>query len=758
MVKKTISPKTAPSLVKKTKKNIKKFSFKKTIKSLRSNPRQAFLIILITIITLILFFTLFKDLPSPGKLASDEFPVSTRILDRNGQILYEIYADQNRTPINLQDLPDHVKYATIAIEDKNFYKHHGLAWEGITRALLNTLFKKNLQGGSTITQQLVKTTLLTPERTIKRKMREALLAFATEVRYKKDQILQMYLNHVPYGGTAYGIEQASKLYFDKPAKDLNLAEATLLAGLPQAPTRYSPFGPNPDAAKNRQINVLTRMLEDEYINQDDYQTAVDQQLVFAPQTQNIKAPHFSLFIKQLLVDKYGQQLVEKGGLIVTTSLDYDIQKQAEDFVATEAAKLERANVSNAAALVTKPRTGEILAMVGSKDYFNLEIDGNVNITTRLRQPGSSIKPINYATGLILGYTPSTMFLDVPSCFNAPGQPSSYCPRNYDNEFHGPVQMRFALGNSFNIPAVKMLAANSVEAMIATASAMGITTFKDSSRYGLSLTLGGGEVKMIDMAVAFGTFANQGLKVELTPILKIEDYLGNTLEQIDLETELPAGEKAIPPEVAFLISHILLDNNARLQAFGGSSELVIKDHAVSAKTGTTDDLRDNWTIGFTPSFLVTTWIGNNDNTPMNPWIVSGVSGAAPIWHDIMEYVLKDQPDEWPKKPENIIGLQVCNITGLRPNPEAPCETRFEYFIKGQEPNMEPLLKRGIWIDKDTKRPPIEGKTDNLELQEHIILSDPVQKDYCLDCEKPVNEEGKPQEEPYTINIYPPKSPQ
>jgi len=717
----------------------------------RQNPKHGFAFTLGALLALILLFTILKDLPSPGKLASGDFPVSTQILDRHGQLLYEIYADQNRTPINLEDLPDHVKQATIAIEDKNFYKHHGFAWEGITRAFLNIVFKRNLQGGSTITQQLVKTTLLTPERTLKRKIREAILAFATEVRYKKDEILEMYLNHVPYGGTAYGIEQAAQLYFDKSAQDLNLTEAALLAGLPQAPTRYSPFGPNPETSKNRQYQVLNRMYEDGYITYEELQTALDRELTYAPQTQNIKAPHFSLYIKQILVEKYGQQLVEKGGLRVTTSLDLDIQKQAETVIATEAAKLERANVSNAAALVTHPRTGEILAMVGSKDYFNLDIDGNVNVTTRLRQPGSSIKPINYAVGLIHGYTLSTMFLDVPSCFIVPGQPL-YCPRNYDNQFHGPVQMRFALGNSFNIPAVKMLAANGVESMIATASAMGITTFEDPARYGLSLTLGGGEVRMVDMAVAFGVFANQGLRIELTPILKIEDFLGNVLEEIDLETGLPAGEKALPSEVSFLISHILLDNNARLQAFGGSSELVIPGHTVSVKTGTTDDLRDNWTIGFTPSYLVTTWVGNNDNTPMNPWIVSGVSGAAPIWHDIMAYILEDQPDEFPKKPDNIIGLQVCSLTGFRPNPEHPCETRFEYFIKGQEPNIEPPLKREIWINKDTKHPPEEGQTENLELQEHLLLSDPVQKDYCLDCEKPVDEEGRIREEAYKINLF------
>jgi len=753
---------------KKTKKQISKsinslrVNTLKTIKLLatfkgRMPLKQSIPIILLTLLFLILTISILHDLPSPARLASDQFPVSTKILDRNGLTLYEIYSAQNRTPIKLEDLPDHVKQATIAIEDKNFYKHHGFAWEGITRAFINTIFKKELQGGSTITQQLVKTTLLTPERTIKRKIREALLAIVTEIRYSKDEILEMYLNHVPYGGTAYGIEQAAQTYFAIPAKDLSIAQASLLAGLPQAPTRYSPFGANPETSKNRQTQVLNRMLEDEYLSNQDFQAALDTKLEFAPQTQNILAPHFSLYIKNLLVEKYGVSMVEKGGLRVTTSLDYDIQKHAEDIVATEAAKLERANVSNAAALVTKPDTGEILAMVGSKDYFNLEIDGNVNLTTRLRQPGSSIKPINYAVGLIKGFTPSTMFLDVPSCFNAPGQPSSYCPRNYDNTFHGPVQMRFALGNSFNIPAVKMLAANSVEAMVATASAMGISTYQDPSKYGLSLTLGGGEVKMVDMAVAFGVFANQGERIDLTPILKIETYQGEILEEINLENEIIVGQKVISPEVAFLISHIMLDNNARLQAFGGQSELVIPGHAVSAKTGTTDDLRDNWTIGFTPSYLVVTWVGNNDNSPMHPYLVSGVSGAAPIWHDIMTQVLTDKPDEWPKKPANVIGLQVCSLSGFRPNPESPCETRFEYFIRGQEPDMEPPLKRGIWIDKDTQRPPPEGKTDNLELKEHLILSDPVQKDYCLDCPKDIDEEGKVKEPNYIINIYPPPEP-
>jgi 1A family penicillin-binding protein len=698
--------------------------------------------------------TIFAGLPSPGKLDSDTFPVSTKIFDRNGALLYEIYTDQNRTPINLEDLPAFVPQATIAIEDKNFYKHHGFAWEGITRALLNTIFRQKLQGGSTITQQLIKTTLLTSERTIKRKIREALLATAAEVRYSKDEILEMYLNHVPYGGTAYGIEQAAQTYFGKHASDLTLAQAALLAGLPQAPTRYSPFGANPDSASNRQADVLKRMLEDKYISQDQYQQALDEELTFAPQTDNIKAPHFSLYIKELLVDKYGEAVVEKGGLRVTTTLDLNLQEMAQDAVATEVAKLAKARVSNGAAVITKPRTGEILAMVGSKDYFDLDIDGNVNVTTRHRQPGSSIKPINYAVGLATGFTPSTLFLDVPTCFQVAGQPA-YCPKNYDGKFHGPVQMRFALGNSFNIPAVKMLAANGVETMIASASAMGITTFQDPSRYGLSLTLGGGEVRMVDMAVAFGSFANAGLKVDLNPLLKVETYQGEVLEEYDYTNSEPAGEKVLSPEVSYLISHILLDNNARSQAFGASSQLIIPNHAVSVKTGTTDDLRDNWTIGFTPSFLVASWVGNNDNQPMSSYLVSGVSGAAPIWHKIMAEVLKDQPDQWPTKPENVIGMEICSLTGYRPNPEHPCEAkRFEYFIKGREPDLEPNLKQAIIIDKTTGLPPAPGSSpapENLEPQEHTVLSDPVQKDYCLDCPRPLNDKGEPQEPAYNIKI-------
>ena len=694
-------------------------------------------------------FWLFQDLPSPKKLSSGEFPTSTQIFDRSGRLLYEIYAEQNRTPIKLTEMPEEIKQATIAIEDKDFYEHKGLVLRGISRALYNIVFRRTVQGGSTITQQLIKTTLLTPERTIRRKIREAILAWLTETIYPKDEILEMYLNHIPYGGTAYGIEQATKHYFGKKTAELNLAEAALLAGLPAAPTKYSPFGANPQLAKTRQKQVLQRMVEDGYINQKEADEASETELQYISQKTDIKAPHFVMYIKDLLVQEYGQAMVEQGGLRVTTSLDWEIQQFSQEIVASRTAELKTSRVSNGAALVTKPDSGEILAMVGSRDYFDKDNDGNVNLTISLRQPGSSIKPINFATGLINGHTPATLFLDIPTCFNAPGQPKLYCPHNYDHQFHGPVELRFALGNSYNIPAVQMLALNGVKAMMATAKMMGITTWQDdSSQYGLSLTLGGGEVKMTEMAVAFGVFANLGEKVALQPILKIEDYQGKVYQEFKPQEIIK--ERVISPEAAYLISHILADNQARTAAFGPSSQLVIPNHRVAVKTGTTDHPqgpRDNWTIGYTPSYLVTAWVGNNDNSPMNPSLVSGVTGAAPIWHQITSFVLQDEPDEFWEQPENIVQAAACtwhlaNKPKEGEEPSQECRGREELFIKGTEKNQSVswVEKKEIWIDKETNQPPEEGKTDNLELREHLIGHSPFGEEYCLTCphdkEKPM----------------------
>jgi 1A family penicillin-binding protein len=685
-----------------------------------------------------LVFSLFKDLPSPTKLKSAPYPVSTKIFDRNSKLLYEIYAEQKRTPIKLEDVPEHLIQATIAIEDKDFYKHRGFSYRGIFRALFNIIFHRRLQGGSTITQQLVKTALLTPERTLKRKIREAVLSLAVETLYSKDEILEMYLNQVPYGGEAWGIQAASEKYFGEKVSDLTLAEAALLAGLPRAPTKYSPFGSHPEFAKARQKQVLVRMAEDSYITKEEKREAEKQDLALAPQTTNIKAPHFVMYIKEILVEKYGQKLVEQGGLRVTTTLDLEIQDFSQETVASEIVKLKSSKISNGGALVTKPKTGEILAMVGSKDYFAEDIDGKVNVTLASRQPGSAIKPINYALGFLNGYSPATLFLDIPTCFSVPGQPL-YCPQNFDNSFRGPIQVRFALGNSVNMAAVKMLYLNGVEAMVELARKMGIESFQDPTRYGLSLTLGGGEVKMTEMATAFGVFANSGIRVDLNPILKVEDYQGKVLEEFEPEEE----SRILPMEVTYLISHILLDNNARAGVFGTSSYLVIPNHAVSVKTGTTNDRRDNWTVGYTPSHLIAVWSGNNDNSPT--WTF-GATGAAPIWNKITRFVLEDEPDEWPSKPENIVGRQVCTSSGQfpeeseTPGGEETCQTRFEYFIKDSPSSEAEFLKTAVEVDKTTGQlASEETPPENREMQEHQIVKDVLGTIYCLDCplpEKPV----------------------
>ncbi len=715
-----------------------------------------------TLLGAIAFF--FKDLPSPTTLRGTDYPVSSKILDRNGNLLYEIYADKNRTPIKLSDLPPHVYQASIAIEDQRFYHHFGFDLEGIARALRNTIFKQRLQGGSTITQQLVKTTLLNRERTIQRKIKEAVLTVLTEIMYNKDDILEMYLNHIPYGGTAYGIESAARTFFDKSAKDLTLSESALLAGLPQAPSTYSPFGNKSERAKTRQKEVLRRMIEEGYITQDVADKASEETLHYATNKIDIKAPHFVFYVKDLLEEKYSSYVVEHGGLRVTTTLDLSIQEKAQATVAAELKKLSRYRVGNGAALVTNPGTGEILAMVGSKDYFDATEDGQVNVTIRERQPGSSIKPLNYVTAMELGkITPGTMFLDIPTCFQVDGQPL-YCPKNYDGTFKGPTQVRFALGNSNNIIAVKTLALNGIENFIATASAMGISTWKDQSRYGLSLTLGGGEVTMLDLATAYGTLANQGVRVNLTPILKVEDYTGKVLEEHNPQTTLdelkdlttenasPSGtfdlskpiERVLHRANAYLTSHILLDNNARTGAFGPNSQLVIPKQIVSVKTGTTNDLRDNWTVGYTPEILTAVWVGNNNNSPMNRSLVSGVTGAAPIWNGIMREILRGKNEVWPEKPDDVVSSNICVTSGLLPSTEGACPTRSEFFWKATLPTASDILTKEVWINPTTGLPPKEGEsTDGLQIQRRLFLSDPLTAEYCVDCYPVSTESGSPQ---------------
>ena len=717
-------------------------------------------------LVLIGLFFLLKDIPNPGKLVKTPAPISTKILDRNGKLLYEVYSDFRRTPISSQDIPNYVKQATIAIEDKNFYKHHGLDTLAIIRAAFNTLRGKRLEGGSTITQQLVKNSLLSdPSRTITRKVKEAILALATEVYYNKDQILELYLNHAPYGGTVYGIETAAQTYFGKSAKQLDLAESALLAGLPQSPPRYSPFGAKPELAINRQHEVLRRMQEDGYITTDQLEAAKNEKLNFLKKNITINAPHFSLMVRDALVQKYGEDKVNLGGLKVTTTLDLDLQNYVQASLSAEMKKISKLRISNGAAIVTHPNTGEIIALVGSKDYYDDEIDGQVNVVTSLRQPGSSIKPLNYATGLLLGWPTSTTYLDVPTCFNVSGQ-KQYCPKNYDNSFRGPVSMRQSLANSLNIPAVKQLALNGLDSFIATASAMGISSWTDPSRYGLSLTLGGGEVTMYDMAKAFSTFANQGVSVPLVSVLKVESFEGQVLEEYLPEKTanlvsvmplnwtdfwhqtsgnpvLPTDPKVtLPLEVTFIISDILADNGARSAAFGPSSKLVVPGHTVSVKTGTTNDLKDNWTIGYTPDYLVATWVGNNDNSSMS-YVASGVTGASPIWNTIMKKVLQNVKDKPLSKPELITNFQVCNLTGLLAQQENQCESHSEYFIQGVLPlsqNNFPTRKQ-VWVRRSDKYPVLPGdETVDRDLEEHTVVSDPFTQDFCLDCAYPVDDKG------------------
>lgn len=688
---------------------------------------------------------LFWGIPLPTKLSNENQPVSTKIFDRNGALIYEIYTDKKRSPIKLSEIPQSVKEATLSIEDKDFYKHQGFSFTGITRAFYNTIFKRELQGGSTITQQLVKNSLLTPERTIRRKAREVILTIIVEGIYTKDQILEMYLNQIPYGGTAYGIETASETYFGKPAKDLNLAESALLAGLPQRPSTYSPFGAHPELAKSRMEEVLKQMVTNKYISQEDANKAKAETLKYAL-GKTPQAPHFALWIKEQLADKYGDKMVEQGGLRVYTTLDLEVQNFAQLAIATEVAKLKKQKVGNGAAIVTRPKTGEILAMVGSKDYFATDEDGKVNVILAKRQPGSSIKPLNYALAIKdQKITAATSFADVPVCFNVVGQPL-YCPKNYDNSFHGLVQTRFALGNSFNIPAVKILALNGIDNFVNFAKQMGLSTLTDATNYGLSLTLGGGEVRPYDMAEAFGVFANQGIKQPLTAITKVTDWKENVLEETNPKDNELTGERVLEPSVTFLISHILLDNNARAAAFGESSQLVVKGHPeVSVKTGTTNDRRDNWTIGYTEDAVVATWVGNNDNTEMSG-AVSGVSGASPIWNKIIKMVLDkaekgayDKSEDghvWPKQPDGVIGATICSDTGGLPgsDPANPgCPTRFEYFLEGTVPTTSFIVNQDVQIFNDTGQ--VAG-SDALPEQIHTenrpTYTDPDGTLYCMNC--------------------------
>jgi 1A family penicillin-binding protein len=651
---------------------------------------------------------LIADLPSPQDLQSRAAVPSTKIYDRHGRLLYEIIGSHagKHTPLPLDEMPLYLRQAAIATEDASFYTNPGVDPKAILRAvMINLRGGEVLSGGSTITQQLARNVLLSPEeriqRTLTRKLRETILAWRLACTYSKDEILALYLNETYYGNLAYGVEAAAQAYFGKSAAELDLAECALLAGLPQLPALYNPLT-EPKAAKERQAVVLDLMVKHGYIDKAQAQSAKEEQLHFASVPFPIRAPHFVMHVRRLLEDELGLAALERGGLRVYTTLDLDMQDTARWIARRRLAQLSERrgglpdrNVRNAALVALDPWTGEILAMLGSPDYFNPRIDGAVNVTLAIRQPGSSIKPITYAAAFdprrADPYTPATMVNDVRTFFITK-ENDPYVPINYDHLYRGPVLLRQALASSFNLAAVKVLDHVGLEDMTALARRLGITTLDDSGRFGLALTLGGGEVRLLEMTAAYAAFANGGHRVEPVAILRVEDSQGNVLREWRPET----GEQVLDERVAYLITDILSDDTARISGFGEGSVLKLSRPA-AAKTGTTTDWRDNWTIGYTPELVVGVWAGNADNEPMRH--VSGVAGAAPIWHDFMEEVLKGRPVQEFAEPEGLVRVEVCALSGKLPSSYCP-HRKTELFIAGTEPREYCTMHRPVRIDVAT----------------------------------------------------------
>jgi len=598
------------------------------------------------------------QIPDLGSFETRIVAQSTKIFDRTGKILlYNVHSDTKRTVIPFDQISENIKNATIAVEDVEFYTHIGIKPSSIMRAILADIAGGGLaQGGSTITQQVVKNALLTRDKTITRKLKEWIIAIKLERIISKEQIFATYLNEAPYGGNIYGVEEASKTFFGKEAIDIDLAEAAYLAAIPQAPTFYSPYGKNKDRLDLRQKLVLSKMKENGFITQEEYDVVIKEEVTFLEKnTTGIRAPHFALYVKEYLTEKYGQEMVDTGGLKVTTTLNYEIQQKAEDVISKFATNLEsQFGASNVAMVAIDPKTGDILVMVGSRNYFDKKIDGNFNVTTARRQPGSTFKPFVYATSFMKGYTPETVLFDVKTEFSTQctveGNPKDssvspekcYSPDDHDGLYEGPMTIRYALAQSRNIPAVKALYLSGIRDSIATAEAMGITSLTTPDRYGLTLVLGGGEVSLLELTSAYGVFANDGIRNPYRSILKVEDSDGNVLEEAKNDPV-----QSIPPQIARQISDILSDPKVRatylnpyVESFGGKQ--------VAMKTGTTNDYRDVWIEGYTPNLVVGAWAGKNDNTPMNKKVAGLI--IVPVWSAFMKSVNNDFPIEYFKKPE------------------------------------------------------------------------------------------------------------
>jgi len=646
----------------------------------------------------ILFLYYAKDLPDPNRLIDRNVAESTKIFARDGQLIYEIHGEYKRTLVNLDQITDDLKHATIAIEDKDFYSHHGLYFRGIARSLFRYVVNLGPSGGggSTLTQQLVKNAILNNSKSFDRKIREALLSLALEARFSKDDILKLYLNEIPYGRNAYGIEAAAQTYFNKSAQNLTLAESAYLAALPQAPTRYNPSGPNRDLLEGRKNYILTQMREQGYINKEQEEQAKQEKVKFLNTKTGILAPHFSLMVQDYLAKKYGEKTLEEGGLKVYTTLDLSLQNIAEEAVKQGVeSNAKKYNAYNAALVAEDPKTGQILAMVGSKDYFadsepknctpgkNCLFEPNYNVAIAPRQPGSSFKPYAYVTAFKpeYKYAPASLLMDVETNFGKFGD-KDYKPQDYDAKQRGPVSMRQALAGSLNIPAVKTVALVGVENVVQTARDLGITS--PMADCGLSLVLGGCEVRLIDHVSAYAVLANGGVKNNKAFILKIENKEGNTLEEFQ-QQEQPV----LNPEAVYQLTSIMTDNNARSYVFGANSPLILPGRPVAAKTGTTQNWHDGWTMGFTPSLAAGVWAGNNPgagtpNTDMKRG-ADGVFVAAPIWNRFMKEALKDKPVEEFKAPQGIQQLAVDSVSGKLPTNLSP-STKTEIFASYNAPTQ------------------------------------------------------------------------
>jgi len=640
---------------------------------------------------------------------------STQIYDRTGQILlYNLNQEIKRTDIPFDQMGPNIKNATVAIEDSNFYTEGGVRLSSTVRAFLSNLFHIGIGGGgSTITQQLIKNTLLTADRSYVRKIKEWVLAIKIDHSMSKDAILEAYLNEIPYGGNIYGIEAASKNYFNIDASDLDLAQAAYLASIPNSPTKLSPYGKNRASLDARKNLVLSRMLDLKFITQVEYNQAKNEIVTFIPQaTMGIRAPHFVFWIKDYLEQKYGTDLVDSAGLKVITTLDANLQSEAEQIVKDGALQNQKTwNASNAALVAIDPKTGQVLAMMGSKDYFDKTIDGNFNVATATRQPGSSFKPFIYATAFNEGFTPDTVLFDLPTEFQTtcdaygkalPGHSQSDCymPQDFDGKTRGPISLRNALAQSINIPAIKLFYLTGQQNSLNTAENMGISTLGDAGQYGLTLVIGGGEVSLLDMTSAYGVFANDGIRNPYTGILEVQDLSGNILEQYQ-----PNSREVLPKNTALTISDILSDNQARIPTFGANSVLQIPNKDVAVKTGTTNNDKDAWTLGYTPSIVVGVWAGNNDNTPMKS---GGAAVAGPIWSKFMSTVLAAYPNETFEKPDLKVDPQtvkpalrglwqggenffIDKISGGLATPNTPPETLEEKAVT----NVHSIL---YWVDK------------------------------------------------------------